>query len=101
MALVRLSDNNDWELEDDDQDIRGWDVVDADGEIVGMVDDLIINTDTEMVELILLDDGTEVAAEDIEIGDELVYLEGVVELEEVETTPVVGVYEETRVRRRS
>ncbi len=99
MAHERLSRVDDWELVHEDQDIRGWDAVDADGDPMGTVDDLIVDTDSEMVARIVLDDGAEYPVAEVEIGDEVVYLHGAV-AGEGEEEPVVRVYDETTVRRR-
>ncbi len=61
-------------LEDQEQDIRGWPVQDEAGNEVGTVDDLLLNTDTELVDEIVLDDGQRYPVGDIEIGDGAVYL---------------------------
>lgn len=74
MALRRLSQLDDWQLVHDDQDIRGHTMMDAEGHPIGTVDDLIVNTDTERVEMIVLDDGTEYDADAIEIDDRQAYL---------------------------
>lgn len=75
MSRIALSDSGDWKLEfPDDQDIRGYAALDADGNRVGTVDTMIVNTEEERVDAILLDDGTEYPARDISIGDDVVYL---------------------------
>ncbi len=45
---VRLGES-DRELEDQEQDIRGWPVQDEAGGTIGTVSDLMLNTDTELV----------------------------------------------------
>ncbi|MDT0632251.1 PRC-barrel domain-containing protein [Rubrivirga litoralis] len=75
MSRIALSDSGDWQLEfPDDQDVRGYPALDADGNRVGTVDTMIVNTDEERVDAILLDDGTEYPARDLSIGDDVVYL---------------------------
>ena len=75
MSRIALSDAGDWKLEfPDDQDIRGYRALDADGNQVGTVDTMIVNTEEERVDAILLDDGTEYPARDLSIGDDAVYL---------------------------
>ena len=75
MSRIALSDSGDWKLEfPDDQDIRGYAALDANGNRVGTVDTMIVNTDEERVDAILLDDGTEYPARDLSIGDDVVYL---------------------------
>ena len=75
MSRIALSDAGDWKLEfPNDQDIRGYRALDADGNAVGVVDTMIVNTDEERVDAILLDDGTEYPARDLSIGEGVVYL---------------------------
>ena len=75
MSRIALSDAGDWKLEfPDDQDIRGFRALDADGTQVGTVDTMVVNTDEERVDAILLDNGTEYPASDLSIGDGVVYL---------------------------
>jgi uncharacterized protein (TIGR02271 family) len=67
--LRRLSDS-DFDVAEDDIDIRGWRVVDADGTDLGKVDDLIVDTDARKVRYLELDDtiysdGTGMAYADI------------------------------------
>ena len=99
MAHVRLSKTNDWKLEHKDQDVRGWTVRDANNNEIGKVDDMIVDTDSEYVDQIVLEDGTTYPARDIHIGDRVVYVEGVAEgVKDVQ--PVVNVYDDYgRVRR--
>ena len=60
MSRIALSDAGDWKLEfPEDQDIRGYRALDADGNQVGIVDTMIVNTEEERVDAIVLDDGTE------------------------------------------
>ena len=75
MSRIALSDSGDWKLEfPDDQDVRGYRAVDADGNAVGVVDSMIVNTEMERVDSIVLEDGTEYPAADLSIGDDVVYL---------------------------
>jgi sporulation protein YlmC with PRC-barrel domain len=76
MARVPLSNTGSWELSFDDQDVRGYEALDADGNHVGEVDRMIVNTDEKRVDAIVLHDGTEYPARDISIGDGVVYLTG-------------------------
>ncbi len=43
--LARLGDLSDYEVSDDDPDVRGWDVVDRQGISLGSVDELIVDQD--------------------------------------------------------
>jgi|GEM_PF-1592076 len=47
--LVKLSDVKDWELDKDEPDIRGWTVRDRDGNNFGEVDDLLLDTDAQVI----------------------------------------------------
>jgi uncharacterized protein (TIGR02271 family) len=70
---VKLADS-DRELEDGEPDIRGWPVEDGAGNRAGTVDDLLLNTETEIVDAIALDNGERYPIDEVEIGDERVYL---------------------------
>ncbi len=74
MARAPLSQLNDWELVNEDQDIRGWPVEDQAGNRLGTVREMIVDTDTEQVEMIVLDNGAEYPNDDIELGNGAVYL---------------------------
>ena len=91
MARQPLSDTGDWNLRFDDQDIRGFDALTADGTKVGVVDDMIVNTEAERVDAIVLDDGTEHPARDISIGDGVVYLTA---LDDPEVQSTLTVYDD-------
>lgn len=74
MAKVELSRSDEWELEHESQDVRGWEVVDASGKRMGTVTDLIIDTDRERVDTLVLDSGERVAAAAASLGDHVVRL---------------------------
>ena len=75
MSRIALSNAGSWNLKfPHEQDIRGHDALDANGNKVGVVDTMIVNTDERRVDAILLDDGTEYPARDLSIGDGVVYL---------------------------
>ena len=75
MERVSLSDAGDWQLVNDSQDIRGYNVVDAAGQPVGTVEALLLDTERELVTTLVLDNGTEIAAADVTIGQDVVYLD--------------------------
>lgn len=100
MAFYPLSELEDWHLVHPDQDIRGWSVQNASGAEIGRVEELLVNTDSELVESIRLDNGEEFSAADIEIGDGIVHARGEASLTEATTEPVVRTYSNTRVRQR-
>ena len=74
MSRIVLSNTGDWELKFDEQDVRGYRAVDKGGAPVGTVDAMIVDTDQRRVTSIVLEDGTEYPAEEISIGDDVVYL---------------------------
>ncbi len=100
MARAPLSQLEDWELVNEDQDIRGWPVEDQTGNRIGTVREMIVDTDTELVEDIVLDDGAEYPNDDIELGNGVVYLrraevvEPVAESVETESTRIPRYEEE-------
>lgn len=75
MARVLLSESKDWVLEDKDQDLRGWEVRDAKGQPIGQVGDLIVDTDAQRVDTIVLEDGTTFRAADVHLADGVVYVD--------------------------
>ncbi|HLT45860.1 MAG TPA: PRC-barrel domain-containing protein [Rubricoccaceae bacterium] len=75
MARVLLSETKDWKLADKDQDLRGWEVRDARGQPIGRVADLIVDTDAERVDTIVLEDGATFRAADVSLADDVVYVE--------------------------
>lgn len=77
MTRARLSQLDEWQLEHSGQDVRGWKVQSEDGHTFGTIDEMIVNTDTEYVDAFVLDDGTEVPADNIRLGNDAVYLLGV------------------------
>ncbi len=77
MARFVLSQDSEWELEHESQDIRGWNVIDAKGDAVGRVAELIADTETEHVEVVRLEDGREFPVEALHLGDVVVFLDAV------------------------
>jgi hypothetical protein len=75
MAHVLLSDTKDWTLVDKDQDLRGWDVLDANGNPIGTVADLIVDTDAQRVDTLVLEDGSTFRADAVSLGNRVVYVE--------------------------
>lgn len=75
---VSLNATHDWELEfEDAQDIRGYRVLGQDGNVTGhTVSDLLIDTDAERVALVETSDGKTYPAQDLSIGDGVVYVTG-------------------------
>ncbi len=61
--LARLSDMDDFKVADGEPDIRGWDVKTADGQKLGDVDDLLVDTATLQVRYIVVELESEFAAD--------------------------------------
>jgi sporulation protein YlmC with PRC-barrel domain len=77
MSRIALSNTGSWKLKfEDTQDIRGYRALDKDGDPVGRVDTMIIDTDAERVTSVVLEDGQEFPAKELSIGDGVVYLTG-------------------------
>ena len=70
MSRVALSQTGSWKLKDAHQDVRGCRAVDSAGTTVGLVDAMIVDTDAERVDTIVLEDGREFAARDITISED-------------------------------
>jgi uncharacterized protein (TIGR02271 family) len=83
MTRKPLAQLDDWQLENSDQDLRGHALVDERGNRIGTIDEMIVDTDVEYVVALVLDDGTEVSPDDIEIVDDTVYLVGTAPVETV------------------
>ncbi len=75
MARHLLSNSDDWHLSfPDEHDVRGFRVLDAQRNETGRtVTDMVVDTDAERVSHIVFSDGTEYPAEDLSIGDGVVY----------------------------
>ena len=74
MALKRYSQLDEWAMIDEDKDLRGRDVLDPNGDHVGTIDDMIVDTDTEAVRSVILDNGHRYSTNDLTIEDQVVYL---------------------------
>lgn len=75
MSTLTLSRTDDWELENESQDVRGWPLKDeTNTRVLGTVDNMVIDTDEERVQTLVLDDGREIPAKSIQIDDGFVYL---------------------------
>ncbi len=73
MTRAPMSELDDWELQNPDQDIRGWPVRSEKGGRLGTVTEMIGNTDSEYVDALRLDTGAVIPVSDIELGDGVVY----------------------------
>lgn len=65
---------SDWQLENDDQDIRGYPVRSRTGEAYGKIDDMLVDKDNERVVAVRMDDGRLVGVEHLDIqSDHVIY----------------------------
>jgi sporulation protein YlmC with PRC-barrel domain len=55
MAIVDYSKQNEFNLVNDEQDCRGWTVVDQSGNKIGTVTEMLVNTETMAVDSIIVD----------------------------------------------
>lgn len=63
----KLEDLGSWELENDNQDIRGRPLVTTQGQRIGVIDDLLVDKKDERVAAIRLDDGSACGVDCLEI----------------------------------
>lgn len=59
-----------WQLEDEDQDIRGYPVRSLTGEDYGKVDDMLVDKDEAHVLAVRMDDGRLVSVDHLDIRDD-------------------------------
>jgi len=102
MARTKISSTRDWELIDSDQDIRGRELWDAHGHKLGTIDDLVVDTDAQRVDSVVLESGDEFRADHLSIAEDAVY---VLNYNAAEASPALGraetrTYEDERVERR-
>lgn len=88
MARFTLSHQDDWELTHEWQDLRGWPVKDASGALLGTVAAMIADTESEIVEALVLDDGRKISAREVTLDDGVVFVPTLV--------PLVVEYEDYR-----
>jgi uncharacterized protein (TIGR02271 family) len=69
MTHELYSESNNWEVENDDQDVRGWNVVDAQGQQIGTVSDMYVDTQTETIDRLVLDNGSELDVSSVTVDD--------------------------------
>src|SRR3712207_3359032 len=74
MARVPLSQLDSWNLVNQGQEIRGLRLVDAAGQPLGLITDLIVDTDAGYVEAVVLNPGHETPADNTDIGADIVSL---------------------------
>lgn len=76
MALVLLSKQDDYGLTHSEQDCRGWTVSDTAGNQLGKCTDMVIDTEAEHVDSIILDNGAQIPAADITLRNGAVLVRG-------------------------
>jgi hypothetical protein len=69
MTHELFSESDNWEVENDGQDVRGWSVVDDQGQTIGKVSDMYVDTQTETIDRLVLDNGSEIDVNSLEVGD--------------------------------
>lgn len=65
MTIQRLSKLADWKLKHKHQDIRGKELCRRNGECLGIITDMVVDTETRIVTSVVLEDGRHYATEDI------------------------------------
>jgi len=82
MARVRLSQLDNWNLIDQGQEIRGLRLIDQSEQALGLITDMVVDTDAGYVDAVVLDSGQEIPADAIEIGSDVVYLRRSIDTDE-------------------
>ena len=67
---ARLAELDEWKLADRDQDIRGKELRDSAGKTLGRIQALIVETDRQEVDSVLLESGREIPVEAIDIRND-------------------------------
>lgn len=76
MALVPLSEQDDYDLVNSEQDCRGWLVHDGSGTAIGRVREMIVDTEHERVSHLILEDGAEIPARQVSLTNNTVVVRG-------------------------
>lgn len=79
MAVTPLSDLRDWQLVEDDQDLRGRRLVDSTGTVLGTIDQMMVNTKAERIDSVRTDTGELYPVGALDIRDDAVVFLGVKE----------------------
>lgn len=74
--LPPLAELDDWQLQDDDQDIRGWPLLSPTGERLGVISRMLVDRDRERVAAVVLDNGQTIPVEQIDILEDRVVMAG-------------------------
>ncbi len=86
MAIVPYTKQDEYDVVNDNQEIIGWTVTDQSGNDFGKVTEMLVNTDTQMVDSIVVDGRKRIPASDITLTDGRVVVRGVLHEEEYKTT---------------
>ncbi|MDQ3711352.1 MAG: YsnF/AvaK domain-containing protein [Acidobacteriota bacterium] len=82
MAIVAYTKQDDYDVVNDNQDCIGWMVADQSGNDFGKVTEMLVNTETDMVDSIIVDGRKRIPASDIALRDGRVFVRGVLHEEE-------------------
>ena len=69
MAIVPYSSQDEYDLVNDEQDCRGKVVVDGEGNRIGVVKEMMVDTESDLVSHFFLEDGTEIPARQVSLAD--------------------------------
>lgn len=69
MTIQRLSRLSDWRIKDDSQDLRGCEVWTRDGEFLGKVIDMVVDTEARRVTSLVLQNDSHIPTDQIDIED--------------------------------
>jgi hypothetical protein len=67
--LKALGDLGNYELKNDDKDIRNWPLMSEGGREIGRINELLIDRDNDRVAAVRLDNGTTIPVEGLDIQD--------------------------------
>ncbi len=84
MAVVYYTQQDEYDLVNSGQDCIGWTAVDQAGNKIGEVTEMLISTDTEMIDSILIDNRKRIAAQDFALNNEKVVVRGIMHGGELE-----------------
>lgn len=70
MQARKLSELPDWKLHDSDQDVRGQVLKTASGASLGTIRDMMVDTEAERVESVVLEDGRAFPVEGLELREQ-------------------------------
>jgi len=68
MTHERFSESDTWELANPEDDLRGRNVLDGEGAPLGRVEDMLVDTATQSIDAIVLEDGRRIPAARLDIS---------------------------------